>query len=225
MGCAMQEIADFLVRRLREIDIPLPDGGEALWRTGADDFVGQFRKLSTSLRRTDGYRDDDPRWPFGAHRFNSSFHRGARRQAIVDQNDDATAQIGWRPGVAIRALTPLKLSLFFARDVFNRSLGSPVPGHDVIVQHSDTARRDGAHGQFGMAGKAQLSDQEHIEWRIECSSYFVPDRNTPAWECQHDDITAASELVEVRRKLSTGIASIAVGLSLTMERRHVDSSR
>jgi hypothetical protein len=75
-----------------------------------------------------------------------------------------------------------------------------------------------------MAGEAQLSDQEHIERRPECSGYFVPDRYTPAGQCQHDDITAAFEPVEVRRKRSTGISSIAIRPSLTLE-RHAYSSR
>jgi hypothetical protein len=219
----VEESQDFLIGRLREITVPVPNGGKALRRAGADDLVGQLSKLAARLRQTDGDRDYNPRRRLRAGGFNGRSHCRSGGQPVVDEDYDTICQLDRFVAVAIGTFPSLELSLFLSRHLFNHNLRNPVPRQDVIVQNTNTAGCDGTHRQLGMPGKAQLPYQEHIKGCIERVSDFECDRYTTAGQREHHEVISALQVSETRRQLNTRMATIFVGVAFIRFRGHVES--
>src|SRR5687768_16757909 len=60
-----------------------------------------------------------------------------------------------------------------------------------------------------MTGNAELSNEEGIEGRVECSGNFGRDGNAAARKSQHDDVGTISILAQVGRELLAGVGTAA----------------
>jgi hypothetical protein len=55
----------------------------------------------------------------------------------------------------------------------------------IVVEYPRAVFADRAHRDFGLARKAELADDEHIERRIECLGHLGGDRYPAPWESEH----------------------------------------
>jgi hypothetical protein len=72
--------------------------------------------------------------------------------------------------------------LLLVGDALNH-LGRDAEGaHDVVVQDDGAAAGDGAHGQFLVAGHAELANEVHVQRCAEGGGHLVRDRHTSPWQ-------------------------------------------
>ena len=110
----LQKGPDLLVVGLIEVEVPLTDGGKRLRHSRADDLIGVRRELGARLTSANGNRHDHARRMALAYGLSRRSHRGPCSQPVVDQDDDSVPKIRRRAVLAIGALAPLELQLFFS---------------------------------------------------------------------------------------------------------------
>jgi hypothetical protein len=70
------------------------------------------------------------------------------------------------------------------------------PASDLFGEHAYTAARDGAEGEFAVAGDAELAHDEDIERSAERLGDFVGDRDPSARKTEHEDIVPTGEVAQ-----------------------------
>jgi hypothetical protein len=73
--------------------------------------------------------------------------------------------------------------------------------------------------------KAELSDEENVERRIERTRNLVGNRDAAARQREDDDIIATAILLEALRQLNTGFATVLEDLRRVEVPSHVSSLR
>src|SRR5690606_26203500 len=79
--------------------------------------------------------------------------------------------------------------------------------HQRLVQDSDTVLADRPHRQLGLGWKAELANDDHVEWSVEGPRHLVGDRDTAAGETEHDDVFV-SEMPEMLRQPAAGFRPV-----------------
>ncbi len=118
-----EQIANLLIRCLREVPVPEADGVERLWCDRAYHLVDFSPQLLTGLRRCRRNRDDNAGGLLLSQRLDRGVHGGPSRQTIIHKNDGATPNIGRRATAAVQALTPRQLLLLACRDHVDYMVG------------------------------------------------------------------------------------------------------
>ena len=113
------------------------------------------------------------------------------RQSVVDEDDRAIANQGRRLPRPVQRVTPFKFEPLPNRDLFHERARNPQFCNQVLAQHFDAARGNGAHRKLGMTGHAKFPHEEHIERRIEPARDPVSHRNAAPRQSEHHDIGAA----------------------------------
>ena len=198
VGVFAQQTPHFFVGRLIEVEVPLSDGRKRLRCTDTDDLIGNRRELIACLTGADGNGNDDRRRAQLPHCFDRSPHRRTGSQAIVDENGDAPFDRYGFASLTIRALPPHQFALFLSRYRLDRVVRDAVPSHDVVVEHSDTARCDGSHGQLAMPGGAEFAHKKQVKRGSERPSHFVRDWHSTARKRKDNDVAAARIFVQSR---------------------------
>jgi hypothetical protein len=215
-----QQLAHFLVGCLGEVAVPLSDSGEELRRAGADNLVGDIRKLAAGLWGTHRDRYYDARGVVRAYGFDGGLHARAGCQPIVDQQDDSIAQLDGASSVAVRTLAPLELSLLGPSDCVDGLLRQPVCGDDVLVQNADTARSDRAHCQLAVVGHSEFPDEKHVQGSVERASHLMRHWNAATRQRENDHVIATLETLQSRSQDSTCVSAIIVWLMCFEFRDH-----
>lgn len=117
----------------------------------------------------------------------------------------------WLPVACSSPLTALPFRLLFTRDRLDHRLWNSVRAHDIVAEHTDTPRRDGAHRVLGMPGHTQLADQEDVERSVEDFGDLERDGHATTRQRQDNDIVAPGVVPQLRRQLDARFAPIRKG--------------
>jgi hypothetical protein len=127
--------------------------------------------------------------PPGVHlsqRSHSRPHCGSGGQSIVHYDYGAVRKAGEGNVASIRDLLPLNFLLFLGSDGVDHRSGYPKRGNYVSIQNANASDRNSAHCQFALAGYAQLSHHENVQWRPQRSCHFIGHRHPTAGQAEHD---------------------------------------
>jgi hypothetical protein len=183
---------DLLVRGLREVFVPEPNGVERLRGDGANDVVCRLTQRVTGLRRRDRDGDDDASRVFLAQCRDADPHAGAGREAVVNENHGPAGDIGERSIAAVLALTPVELALLGLSDTLYIAVAQAKLRNHRRIDELYAAARNRPHCELLVARNAELADDEHVEWYVEGPSDFERNRNTTARQREHQNVRATS---------------------------------
>jgi hypothetical protein len=158
-----QRRAHLFIRGLSEVVVPQADGLESGWCRQTDDLVGDATQTFARLPGANRHRDDDSCGPQLPQREDRGFHRRARGQPIVNEDDLAPGDVHARPPGAVLTITPLELGSLVRDRALEGGGGNPEIPHQGLVEHADAAFGQRAHGQLFVAGHAELTDQKNVE--------------------------------------------------------------
>ena len=102
----------------------------------------------------------------------------------------------------------LELALLGRYDRSNLRLGDPQLPHHGFVEHQRTASRDRSHRELLVPQHAELPNNEHVQWQIQLSRYFIRDRDATARQREHDHVRTARILGQRCRQSSPCIGSV-----------------
>ena len=200
-----------VVGRRREVGVPLADGAERRRLQRADQLVGERADLGARVRRADRHGDDEPRRTRRAHGLHRGAHRGAGGQAVVDDDH--------RPPGQRRALTVPAESALALDKLAPGDLGAPldllgadaeVPD-DLLVEHPQTAGRDGSDGQLVVVRGADLAHDQHIEVAPDPRRDGRGDRHAATGESEHERrrITVPDPGMDLLGQQASGLGAVA----------------
>ena len=81
---------------------------------------------------------------------------------------------------------PFQFLLFLRRHRIDHLHRDTQASHDLFIEHADASGGDGAHGQFAMAGRAELPHDENIERRAQRLGHLERHRHAAARQPEHD---------------------------------------
>src|SRR5919106_2477740 len=211
LGLASQreQLADLLVRGLREVLVPAAHGVERLRRDGADDLVDLRPQRFAGVGCCGRNRHHDARGLQLAQRLDGGEHSGPGRQPVIHEDYGATPHVRGRTTAAVDALAPLQLLQLPGRDRIDHVVRNAQAGHDVVVEHAHAAGRDGAHRHLLIAGHAQLAHDEHVQGRIERAGHFVSHGHAATGQGQDEHVGPIGVMRELLSEQPTGFAAIA----------------
>jgi peptidyl-prolyl cis-trans isomerase A (cyclophilin A) len=180
-----EQLADFLVGRLREVLVPQADRVERLRLVGADGLVRLPLELLARLDRPDRDGDHDPGRLQPAQGGHRGPHGRAGGQPVVHQDHRLPPDVQRRPVAAILPLPPVQLPPLLSGNPVDQRLGRLQHLHHPIVEDADAAGGDGPHRQLLVARHAQLADQEHVQRRAQHFRDLVGDRDAAPRQGQH----------------------------------------
>lgn len=192
-----KKLHDFRVARLVEYLIPESDGVEWLGRLRADDLVSNGAQPLTALDGPHRRGHDDPRRMMLAKREHGRFHRRSGRETIVDDDGRFALERDFRTTDVVGLVAPFELAAFTLRDLFDELRRNSKIVDGVVVEHLHAARGDGADREFRISGGAELSDQEHVERRLERSGDFEGNRNATSRKREYNDVLSLRVLRQV----------------------------
>ena len=94
-------------------------------------------------------------------------------------------------------VAPFELAALTFRDLLDELWRNSKVGDGGVVEYLHAARGDGADREFRMSGGAELSDQEHVERRLERSGDLEGDGNATSRKSEHHDIVSLRVLRQV----------------------------
>ena len=79
---------------------------------------------------------------------------------------------------------------------------------DVPIENANPTTGDGAHCEFRLLGKSELSYQQNVERRVELQSDRVGNGDATAWQRKHDEVRLAAVGGQEPRKDMTSIVAV-----------------
>lgn len=192
-----QQLPNLFVRRLREVVVPQTDSVERLRRDRADHFLDLVPELIACFGSRCWNSDDDPCRLLLSERLRGGSHRRSGRQAVVDENDSASTDIGWLRIAAIQSLAALELILLADDGAIDRALRYPERANDVVIDDTNSAAADCPHRKLLVSGNAELTNEKDVEWRAQLCRDFIRDRHSAAGEGEDEDVVAIGELAKI----------------------------
>ena len=122
------------------------------------------------------------------------FHRRSGRETIVDDDGRFTLERELRTPDVVGLVAPFELAALTFRDPLDELWRNSKIGDGVVVEDLNAARGDGADREFRVFGGAKLSDQEHVERRVERSGDLEGDGNATSRKSEYDDVVSLREL-------------------------------
>ena len=207
-GAFREQRIHFVIRGLSEVVVPLADSIEDLRRRHEGARISRLGQNIAGAHGHDrGRGHDDGRLmlPQGQNR---GLHSGARRDAVIDQQDGSAAERREGAVAAVEPLAASELSLLHHRHLVE---GSPVNAkttHDFSVHYPNAAAGDRSHGEFRLPGHADLPNHEDVQRGAERLCDLVCDRNSATREAKNHQIRTPSEVGQSCRELSAGVPTI-----------------
>ena len=181
-----EEPQDLVVRRRREVVVPLPDGAELVRLERADEDVGRRRHAPAGVGRADR-NCGDHQCGFGrSHCIQRHLHGRAGRQAIVDDDDGSSGQRHGRSVPTQPHLPVLQLGARPRGQCVDVATTQSEPGHEVVVEDGQPAGRHCTDGQLTLPWGTDLAHGQHIELRAEAGSNGRGDRHPATGQAEHD---------------------------------------
>ena len=116
--------------------------------------------------------------PAFVQRLERRAHGATRRDAVIDDDDGAVADIDGAPALPVRANAFGHLALFLGDERFELRLRRADELHRVAVDVDRPLLRHRADAELRLDGCADLAHDAHVERGSERSSHFVRDRNS-----------------------------------------------
>jgi hypothetical protein len=134
---------------------------------------------------------------------------GAGGQPVVDDDDGAALNRLGGPAPTVAGHPPCRLGPFGPDDVGEVFGGQADAGDgdQGRVEHHDAHFSDGAQGQLGLPGAAELADDQDIQGRAERPGHLGGHRHPTAGQASHDR-RLQPELVESPGQLAARIGPI-----------------
>jgi hypothetical protein len=129
-----------------------------------------------------------------AKREHGRFHRRSGRETIVDDDGRFALERDQRTTEMVGLVAPFELAALTFRDPFDELRRNSKIGDGVVVDDLHAARGDGADREFRMSWGAELSDQEHVQRRVERSGDLEGDGNATSRKSEYDDVVSLREL-------------------------------
>ena len=176
---------------LREVLVPLADGVERLRRLQADHPVRHLAQRGHGAARRDRDGQNDPGRAMRPGDLAGGPGRGPGGDAVVHHDRGPPGHR--RPGpVQPVALGPAaQLSPLPLLDLGEHPLADLLGRRHLGVDQPDAVLADGPHGQLGLGGQADLTDQDHVEREAQRLRDLVADRDATPGQAEHDGIGAA----------------------------------
>ena len=112
-------------------------------------------------------------------------------KSVVDQNDGTTFEIRRGPIITIIALPPFQFLAFDRGDHLHNRLRIRYDVEHVLVQNTDAAGSDRAHGEFFVTGQAEFAHDKNIERNTEPLRDLKCDRDTSTRQTENNDVVAS----------------------------------
>jgi hypothetical protein len=176
----------FFVGSLRKFLVPHAHRFERLGRAHTHYLIRLRSKALESFHRCYWRGHYDPPRLHLPQCSYSGPHGGSGGQSIVHDDYGAVRKVEEGNVASIRDLLPLNFLLLPGSNGVDRRSGYPERSNHLSIQNANASDRNSAHGQFALAGYAQLSHHENVQRRLQRSSYFIGHRHTTSGQAEHD---------------------------------------
>jgi len=124
-------------------------------------------------------------------------------KTVIDQNNGFAREI--RHAIAMElGLVVTQPFPFFLDDIFQIRTNERIPANHSLVQHHNTIFRKGAYRKFAMPWMPDLSNDHHIERKMQFMRYFRGDDHSASRQT-HNQIDLSAFLFQVAGQLLTSI--------------------
>ena len=171
------------------------------------DFIGDRPERLARFRCRDRHRDHHALRLLLPHCDRRRTHGRSRRKSIIDQDHRAIFERERRALVAVKTLAPFQFGMLARHDGLDRLLGE-VQADDVGIHHPNAAFRDGAHRILFVTRIAELSHDEDVERRMQCTRNFEAHRYAAPGQRENDDVLAGTIVVKPARQYLTGFLAV-----------------
>jgi hypothetical protein len=203
-----EEGTDLFVGGLREVVVPLADGGEVRRRFAADDLVHFIPQFGACSRGRDRHGDYDPAGALLTDCGDGCPHSGPGGQAVIRKNGDPALH-GRRATVPpVFTLAARELAKLAGGDGVDYRLGDAEAAGHIRVDDTDTAGGDGTHRKLFVARDTEFADEENVERNAEIFGDRRPDRNTTPREGEDDDVRPSAVVPQSWGEIPSSILAI-----------------
>ncbi|MNL28753.1 hypothetical protein D3C87_1504120 [compost metagenome] len=186
----------------------MTDRHEPIRYDGADQLIHLTAQRLRRLDRPHRHGDDDARRRLQTHRLDRRHHRGACRQAVIDQDHHLILELHRRASSPIRLLTSQQLPAFPCHHTIEGGLINRVRPQRVVVEDLNTAAGNGAHGELLIGGSAQLAHQHQVQAHLQGSGHFISHRHPATGQGEDDDIGSERVFEQRFHQTSTGCGAV-----------------
>jgi uncharacterized protein YndB with AHSA1/START domain len=188
--------------------VPQANSPEVAWGMHTDHLVGFLPQCLHAVGRTHrdcqdsacgSARPDGPQGSTGSH---------ASCQPVVDDHHGPPFELRQWPLTAIPRNAALQLGALLVRDRCDGLLVQPEHGGAAGVDDADPVLGHGTDPELRLARRAELTDADDIELRVQTSGDLSRDRDATSREGQDDDVITV-EIGETLSQLLSGIGAIA----------------
>ena len=182
---------DLLVAELPEVVVPVAHGAEPWRRLEEHHVVGGVPQLLGAAGRPDRGGQDHAGRPARPGRLTGGPGGGSGGDTVVDHHDGAAGDRQRRPALAqhLRAAGDLADRDLLDGGVLLRA--DPGRADDGLVHDPRALLADRAHGQLGVAGDADLADDQDVQRGVQGLCHAHRDGDAPAGQAQDDGIGQA----------------------------------
>src|ERR1700693_405401 len=210
LGVFPKDVLDLVVLGRFEVLVEDADGADEVGHPGTYDLVRLGAKGLAGLLRADRNRHHQAGGRFLAQGANRRPHRGARRQPVVHDEDDAALDSGRRTAVPESLLAPARLGHLPLRDGLELRFRNADRAEDVGVQEPAPVGRDRPDGQLRLVRRPDLARDDDVEIGVQAVSDLSGDGETPPRDAEDEDV-APRVGEEVFRQLPSRVPPVPVG--------------
>ena len=204
-----QQVPHLLVGGLIEVVVEAADGHERLRGGEAHDLVHLAAERGARGRGGHRHGHDHLGRMLPSKRRHRRAHRRSGGEPVVHEDDRAPGEGRRRAVATIRTLAAVELARFLRRHAVDRFRADGERVHHLVVDDAHAARRDRAHGQLLLPGRAQLADDEHVQGRVEAPRDLVRHGDSTPRQPEHDQPPPAPVGAEAGDELAAGVGAVA----------------
>ena len=190
VGRELQELHDLLVRRLREVAVPLPHRIEGLRDVDTQHLVADVPERQDREARGDGRGEHDSCRPVCACHLTGGARRRTGGDTVIDDDSASIVEAEARTVTPVLSGALLQLDTlpaFDRLDVIDPEARRP---HHLLVDDPNSALADGSHRQLGLEGHPELPHDDHVERRSEGLGHLEGDGHPATGQPEHHDVAA-----------------------------------
>ena len=207
-GGALQAGGHFIVGRLGEVSVELPDGGERSRGLHADQFVGVVPHARPPPWRRHGNGQHHPGRALGPGDLAGGPRRRPGCDPVVDHHRDTAAQRLTWPAMPVAKRAALQFTAFPCLHRGQLIRGDPAPLDDLLVQNTHPVLTDGPHAQLRLKRHPELAHHDHIQRRAERPGHLKSHRDAAPRQAKHHHPLPA-QMLQPRRQVPSRIGAIS----------------
>lgn len=204
-----EQAPHLVVTGLTEVHVPLSNRDKVFRLHQGEDLISLTGQPGARGRRCCRNGDDETLGLVQSHCANGRGHRRARGDTIVDQENDASANL-WRDLMAaVGKLATPELLLFPRDNLVNQFPGDLKFLDDVLVDDADTTRGDRAKRVFLMTWNTKFSNHKDIQWHLETARNFERNRDATPRQRECQNVVATRKLDKLIRQQAPSLDPIS----------------